>query len=460
MPAIFLVLPLTLASQNSSQSERPKLPYNMMGLGHDEIDAYDSKAEPVADATAALVAMNRTGWELIHENFPRMGAESAGEAKRVHPEDPMDAHFFASYANEDATFSPIPLLSAIASLPASEVSVRLRTIHDEAVQAITPDSFSEWKLEDLRRRVESLTNAAKTTQGVKYRTPKSGLSFAQASRLYAMTLALLRMENKWAGKADSPPPNMADFTSRLRHQLPRLVRDGETAGFFFYRPGTVSHALSKKDFEERADVVLLSRAGNVFRVQQFPVYLTVNQKEWSPAWIEAKDEASDSTLLARKFEHDWTRLDGPYLWYLPDQLNGQVLYRATVEFASDQIVIEAERDIESRGAVKRAERPRDYDPLRMTPFSPGTDAAALPSSPLSIESPAVDVQLATFKRPPRYFSNSFRAWCAYGISTSGLASDGRTWVSIAPDQPRPSSVSAGPSRVSGSTAHVQPPAQQ
>jgi hypothetical protein len=49
------------------------------------------------------------------------------------------------------------------------------------------------------------------------------------------------------------------------------------------------------------------------------VYLTADQKEWDPSWIELADLVSDTSLVARKFEHDWTRLDGPYLWFRPDQ---------------------------------------------------------------------------------------------------------------------------------------------
>jgi hypothetical protein len=36
------------SSKEKKSSDRPKLPYNMMGLGRDELDAYDSKGEPVA----------------------------------------------------------------------------------------------------------------------------------------------------------------------------------------------------------------------------------------------------------------------------------------------------------------------------------------------------------------------------------------------------------------------------
>jgi hypothetical protein len=356
--------------------------------------------------------------------------------KRVHPDDAMDGRFFANDANEDAAFSPMPLLCVIWSLPASELSGRLKALHDQLAAAMTLEDYSTWKLDDLRNAVNSMTNSAKTTQGVKYRTPKPNLSFPQALRLYAMTIALVRIEMKWADKADNPPPDMADFSNRLRQQLPRQVRDGETAAFFLYRPGVLNHPLSKEEFEERADVVVMTRKATTVEVEQFPVYLTEDQKEWSPSWIEPEDERNDVTLVARKYEHDWTRLDGPFLWFRGDQLNGEVTYRATVELHPDEIVIEAERTIESRGAVKRAQRPRDYDPTLMTAFRPGVDTPAGPADALVIDPPRPDDQVNNLRRLAPYFSNSFRAWCAYGLSTSGLAPDGKTWVAVPPDEPR------------------------
>lgn len=450
-----------VAAQTSQKSERPKLPYNMMGLGRNEIDAYDSKAEPVADATAALMMLNRSGWALTRKYFPRLGTESEEHEKRIHPDDAMDTRFFTSYANEDATRSPMPLLSAVVSLPASQLSGRLLAIHDEVARAAVSqtENYSAWPLDKLRQTVESLTTAAKTTQGVKYRTPKSNLTFQQSVQLYAVTIALLRMETKWADKADSPPPDMADFSNRLSHQLPREVRDGETIGFFLYRPGTVAHGLSKEEFEERADVVLLSRSANVFQVQQYPVYLTVQQKEWSPDWIQPRDEVNDSTLTARKFEHDWTRLDGPYLWYRSGLLTGRVLYTATIRFLADDISIEADREIESRGAVKQTERPRNYDPLLITAFVPGKDVLAQAADPLTVEPPALEELLRPWPRWPPYFSNRFRAWCAYGLWNSGLAPDGRTWIAITPDLPRPLAATSSPSQLSPASAKGQRAAQ-
>ncbi len=425
----------------------------MMGLQRQDIEAYDSKAEPVANATAALLAVNKTGWELIRRYFPSLGTPSAGAERLPRTSDPelkprdepdsnaqssMDSHFVANYANEDAALSPIPLLCIVWSLPESEVSGRLKTLRQELTPAMMLDDYSVWKLNDLRKAVDGMTNPATTAQGVRYRTPKHDLSFPQALRLYAMTIALLRMETKWAEKADLPPPDMVDFTNRLRQQLPHKIDEGKTTALFLYRPGVVDHPISKNESEERADVVTMTRKATSVEVEEFPVYLTVNQREWSPSWIKPADEQSDTTLTARKYEHDWTRLDGPYLWFRGDQLDGNVTYRATVTLHSDEIVIEAERMIAVRGSVKRVERPQNYDPMLMSAFTPGVDAPAA-SAPggFMIDPPKVENQVWNLKRLGPHFSNSFRAWCAYGLWASGKTADGRTWVSVMPDEPRP-----------------------
>lgn len=440
-----------LAADSGKNSDRPKLPYNMMGLQQDDIDAYDSKAEPVASATAALMSLNQSGWRVIRKYFPRLGATGEGVETRVDPENPADNRFFANYLSEDAALSPMPLLCVIGSLPARDLSGRLKALHDEVAPAFNLEDYSTWKLEDLRKRVEEMTTPAKTAQGVKHRTPKTSLSFVQAVRLYAMTLTLIRRDTRWAGKTDSPPPDVVDFTNRLRQQLPRNIPDGKTTAMFLYRPGVFNHPLSKDEFEERADVVLMTRKGATAEVEQFPVYLTEDQKEWNPAWIETRDEQYDSTLLARKYEHDWTRLDGPFLWFRDDQLNGEVIYRASATFHPDDIVIEAERMIESRGAVKRAQRPRDYDAMLMAAFQPGVDPPAAPSNPFTVDPPKLEEQVGNLKRLGPYFSNGFRAWCAYGISQSGRAPDGKTWVSIPPDEPRPDAPNS-PAAISASAA--------
>ena len=415
----------------------------MMGLRQEDFDAYDSKAEPVASATAALMSVNVSGWQLIRKYFAKLGASDESVEQRVHPEDPMDSRFLAAYMNEDAAFSPVPLLCIVGSLPPDELSGRLKALHDAIAPAVSLEDYATWKLDDLRKGVAAMTTPAKTAQGVKYRTARPNLSFVQAVRLYAMTLALIRMETKWAGKADSPPPDTLDFTNRLRPQLPREISEGKTTAMFLYRPGVFNHPLTKDEFEERADVVVMTRRGMTVEVEQFPVYLTEDQKEWSPSWIEPADEQYDTTLIARKYEHDWIRLDGPFLWFRGDQFNGQVIYRATVRLHPDDIVIEAERMIENRGAVKRAQRPRDYDATLMTAFRPGIDTPAGPPDAFTLDPPKLEDQVSNLKRLGPYFSNSFRAWCVYGISESGRAPDGKTWVSIPPDEPRPGAPNAG-----------------
>ncbi len=255
-------------------------------------------------------------------------------------------------------------------------------------------------------------------------------------QLYAMTLALVRMETKWAGKSDSPPPDMLDFTNRLRHQLPHRIVDGESSAFLLYLPAEIDEPLVRGEFEERADVVVIKREGTKFEAEQFPVYLTADRKEWDPSWIEVPDMMNDTTLIARKYEHDWTRLDGPYLWFRPDQLNGEIVYRATVKFQAAEIVIEAERNIERRRAVKRADRPADYDPIKMTAFNPEVDEAAASAGPLSVEPAAWAEQFYSLKWPTPHFSNGFRAWCAYGRWTTGRTNDGRSWVVVDAEAPR------------------------
>jgi hypothetical protein len=446
--------------QKKQNPDRPKLPYSMLGLHREDIDAYDSKAEPVARVTEALLRVNQTGWELIHKYFPTLGTSPVGAEKKVHPEDPADRRFFASYANEDPSLNPMPLLCMIWSLPESQLSGPLKNLHDELVPTMALEDYPTWKLDELRKAVDKLTVPATTVKGVKYRTPKTSLlftpllppnagidpsmavvskmalSFRQALHLYAMTLALVRMETKWADKADSPPPNMVDFTNRLKRQLPVQIPDGETATLFLYLPAGIGQPIAKGEKEERADVVVMKRKGTAFEVEQFPVYLTADRKEWDPSWIELADEVNDSSLIARKYEHDWTRLDGPFLWFRPDQLNGEVVYRATVKFQPGEIMIEAERSIEHRGAVKRADRPSDYDPGKMTAFSPGVDTPAMPADPLSVEPVVWTEQFNGLKWPAPYFSNGFRTWCAYGRWTTGLADDGKTWIVVGADTPR------------------------
>jgi len=369
------------AGQQPQDSDRPTLPRQMAGLHREELDAYESKGEPVARLSEALIALNLRAWDLIHKYLPTIGKPVEGLPKKAHPEDPDDSRFVAYSANDDPTASPMPLLCMIWSLPGTELSGGLKGLHDELAAAMTLPDYSTWTLDELRKAGKDLTEPARTGRGVKYLAPKKRLSFRQALQLYAMTIALVGRETKWTGKTGSPAPDMVDFSNRFRHELPRQVPNGGTATLLIYLPGVMGHPRSKDEFQERADVVVMKRKGTTFEVEQFPVYLTVDQKAWDPAWIGPKDELADASLNARKFKYNWTRLDGPYLWYRPEQLNGAPVYRAKVQFRSSEIVIEAERYIERRGAIKIAERPSDYDPQKMTPFTPGVDPPFTASTP-------------------------------------------------------------------------------
>ena len=53
--------------QEKQNPDRPTLAYQMLGLHCEDIDAYDSKAEPVARVTEAILRVNQTGWDLIHK---------------------------------------------------------------------------------------------------------------------------------------------------------------------------------------------------------------------------------------------------------------------------------------------------------------------------------------------------------------------------------------------------------
>ena len=457
--ALSLVLLMLAASlcasdtpSKSKPSERPKLPYNMMGLGPDELDAYDSKAEPVANANAALTMLDTKGWQLIQRYFSNLGVSSPGAENLAHPGDATDNRVFANFLAEDATLNPMPLLCAIWSLPDSDLSGKLKQLHDQLKSDMTLEDYSQSGLDALRKGVNDLTEPAKTAKGAKYRQPKNKLTFTQALQLYAMTVALIRIETKWADKADSPPPDMLDFSNRLSQQMPKEIADGATVGFFLYRPGVLNQPLSKGEFEERADVVIIKRAGMTFEAEQFPVYLTADEKEWNPAWILPQDDLVDGTLIARKYEREWTRLDGPYLWFRFDQLDAPVVYQATARFSSDNVTIEAEREIQNRGLLKRVDRPRNYDPLRMTAFVPATDTVAQPFDPLTVDFMSLDEQVRGLKSM-RYFSSSFRAWCAYGISQSGTTPDGRGWITVMRDLPRADASGGSSPRSESSTAN-------
>ncbi len=392
------------AAAQSTKAERPQLPFGFTALSPVEVGIYDSKAEPSAEILQAINVMTLRGWETIRKYYPELGVVSENASRSVNPGDPEDRRFFAAFVTEDPGRSPMPLVSMICSLDASEVSGRLKELRDELLEAMRIEDYSTWPADRLGQSIHELTQVQTTEKGVKYRAPKRTLSFKEAVRLYAMTVALLTKDTKWPqwretarklGYSLPPPPDMNDFTNRLRHQLPIIIPPGATRGMLLYRPGwDIAQPLSKEEYEERADVVLIKRSGTTFHVEQFPIYLNADQKTWSPPWIIPEDDWKDSTLVARKFEELWTRFDGPYMWYRSDQLNGEDTYRATVKFQKGDIVIEAERFVLRRGSVVRTARDRSYDPLSQKRFVAGAEA---PTDPLTVDFPDFDMWPAMWR---------------------------------------------------------------
>lgn len=368
-----LLLSSSFALAIDGGAGRPTLPHKLSAPKPDDLDAYNNKAVPVANVTAALASVNFTGWKLLRKYFPALGTDSEAAKAKGHSAHSIAPEFFANYLSEDAMRSPVPLLSAIWSIPESQLSGSLKRLHEELQAAMLDEDYSKWSEFLLSEGVYELTYPARTVQGVEHRIPRTNLSFGEAVRLYAMMVALIRTEGAGPQTSEAHAADMDDFANRLSHQLPQAIPDHGTAAFFLYHPGMATQPVSKEEYEERADVVRITRKGTVFDVEQFPVFLTTDQEHWSPPWIEPEDDIDDTTLMARKVEHYWTRLDGPYLLFRPDQLDGRVVYRATAKIEGDKIVIQAERDIQSRRAVKRAKRPRDYNPLLMKPFVPGHD---------------------------------------------------------------------------------------
>ena len=68
-------------AQKKPNPDRPTLPYSMLGPRRDDIDAYDSKAEPVARLNEALLRVDQTGWDLIHKYYPNLGTSREGPEK-------------------------------------------------------------------------------------------------------------------------------------------------------------------------------------------------------------------------------------------------------------------------------------------------------------------------------------------------------------------------------------------
>ena len=406
--ASFAALLVIAASADQKSSDRPALPYGFIKLDPVATEAYDSKAEPVARVVTALDLTYRRGWETIEKYFPELGIPAEREIP-INPSDASDHRFAAQLATEDPGRSPTALVMMICSLDPSAVSGKLKSLRDELVDATNLPDYSMWTLHDLRHATDALTQERTNFAGVKYRAPRAGLSYKQAMQLYAMTVALIRNDTKWKeweqamnrqGYSNLDLPDMQDFSNRL----PLRLEDGKDAALLLYRPGYLSQPLQKGEFEERADVVFIARKANTFTVEQFPVYLTADQAEWNPAWILPKDEIKDTTLVARKFEYDWTRFDGPFLWYQRDQFNARVVYRCTARFSGEGIFIEAERFVSPRGEVKKVIRNRTYDPRSIRPFDPATDSRM---DPLGVDWPDIDSSTASLSKRPSRIEDAF-----------------------------------------------------
>ena len=198
-----LVLVLCLATlphlgfaAQKKNSDRPILPYGYLDVDPVAAQAYDTKGEPVSRAVSALDVMNRKGWETIDKYFPTLGLPSEHE-KPVDPNDPANHRFFAQLVSEDPSRSPTPLIVMIVSLNPAEISGPLKSLRDELMEATTVPDYLAWKLEDLRKATDALTQQQTSLTGVKYRAPKYKLSYLQSVQLFAMTVALLRKETKW-----------------------------------------------------------------------------------------------------------------------------------------------------------------------------------------------------------------------------------------------------------------------
>ncbi len=451
---------------DSPSSERPKLPRYFTALDPTSSNMYDTKAEPVARVGQALRAMNQKGWVTVAKYYPALGRFSDETERKVSPQDPDDRRFLASFANEDPGRSPIPLISMIISLSASDVSGHLGSLRSDLLDAATSIDYDSWKLADLNNAIDLLTTNQTDLKHVKYRAPKPQLSFKQNVQVYAMTLALLRQETRWSewaqqakakGHTLPPMPEMEDLANRMMHELPVIIKDGETVAFLLYRPGDIDQPVSKGEFEERADVVTVKKTGTTFALEQFPVYFTADQKQWNPSWIEPKDEGHDTTLMARKYEYDWTRFDGPYLWFRHDQLNGSLTYKATVRFQQEQIVIEAERFVSRRGAVTRVRRNPKYDPAGMLPLTPGTDP---PVDSLVVDLPDLEPAQPMPAGRRKTLEQSFyrtegREFLTYQMGPTSSVSSLYPPASAAPVPPeqttssrQPASVANGPVKVS------------
>ena len=432
-------------SSNPNKPKRPELPWGVTGLNLIQTGSYDSKAQAAAETVGALNEMVLRGWDVIRKYYPRLGVKPDEGAQSVNPRDAEDRRFYATFANEDPGRSPVPLISMICSLEASDVTGSLKPLRDELLAGIKTDDYGVWSVEQLRKSVHALTQDATTLKDVRYRAPRKGLTFNQTVRLYAMTVELIGRDDKWLkwqqevkkiGYGIPELPDLPDFSKRLSHQLPVLIPPAATRGFVLYRAGwDIDQPVRKQEVEERLDVVLVKRSGATFQVEQFPVYLTNDQAAWNPTWIEPRDEVRDTTLTGRKYEMQWTRFDGPYLWPKPDQLTGGTTYRAKVQFKKGEIVIEGEHFVPRRGAVVKTTREPNYDPLNMKRFEGDgelppealtADLPELPDWPSMRRMASADIRTAVHAQGDRqlfWYETGEGAWSSsvYPRSDAGSA---------------------------------------
>jgi hypothetical protein len=244
-----------------------------------QIGSYNSKAEPVAQALQAMNTMNQKGWKTIRRYYPELGADNGKPPQTVNPRNLDDRRFFANFATEDPGRSSTPLVAMICSLDARDTSGDLQALRGELLEATAVPDYSTWSLDRLRQAIHDLTREQTTDKGVKYRAPKTTVTFKESVHLYAMTVTFLAKDTKWVswrenieklGYSLPPAPEIVDFSNRLRQQLPMTIPPGATRGMLLYRPGwDIAQPRSKEEFEERADVVLIKRAGATFHANNF-----------------------------------------------------------------------------------------------------------------------------------------------------------------------------------------------
>jgi hypothetical protein len=97
----------------------------------------------------------------------------------VNRSDQEDQRFYAAFANEDPGRSPIPLISMIGSLEASDATDRLGLLRAELLEAMVVEDYLMWTFERLLQSTRAKTQKQITGKGVRYRAPKKALSFQE-----------------------------------------------------------------------------------------------------------------------------------------------------------------------------------------------------------------------------------------------------------------------------------------